>query len=222
MLRIPAFLIGYILGNFLFGYFYSKARRTDITHQGSGNPGSTNTLRVMGVGPGFMTLASDCLKVVLAYFVSMLIFSNIAGISGEFLKVLCTYAAFGAVIGHDFPVILKMKGGKGIASSMGFIIVVCPRMLIIALTIFIITVMISRYVSLGSIIAAISLAIQDIFFYKLGLLGFSSRYATEVFIIILILSCLAIFLHHANIGRLVHGNENKFSFHNAGKGKKNG
>lgn len=221
MLRIPAFLIGYLFGNFLFGYFYSRAKNTDITRLGSGNPGSTNTLRVMGVGPGFMTLASDCLKVVLAYFVCMLIFSR-AGIGGDFLKILCVYASFGAVIGHDFPVILKMKGGKGIASSLGFFIVVCPRMLFIALLVFLLTVLITRYVSLGSILAAASLFIQALVFYRLGITGLSGSYATEVLIMMLVLSSLAIALHHANIGRLVHGNENKFSFHNAGKGKKNG
>ncbi len=208
--RIISLLIGYAFGNILFGFFYGKLRHTDIRKQGSGNIGSTNTLRIMGVLPGFLSLFCDCMKVVLGAVVVSMVFK---GYSPENLALLRMYAACGTVLGHDFPVILKFKGGKGIAASLGFLAVVCPVFLPVAVTVFFMAVIFTRFVSLGSIMTAGVIFVQAIVFFCIGALPFSGEYAIEALIIIMFLCLLAIFLHHGNIDRLMHGRENKFSFH---------
>jgi glycerol-3-phosphate acyltransferase PlsY len=213
MFRLPAFMIGYLFGNILFGYLYGKAHDKDIRTLGSGNVGTTNTVRTLGVKPGVLTLLSDCLKVVLAYFVVGLIFENVGDFSASYIHLLQVWAAFGAVLGHDFPFVLKFKGGKGIASSLGFLFVVMPESIPVVILVFIITVFITRYVSLGSILAAATIIIETLVFYFLGLFIFKGKIGIEVLFIVLFLASLAIFLHRSNIKRLINHNENKFTFH---------
>ena len=108
---------------------------------------------------------------------------------------------------------MKFKGGKGIACTGGLLIGFCPLAVPISLGIFILVVAITRYVSLGSILGVISLEIQIIVFGQMGLLSVPEQYLTEVYIVFGFVAGLAIILHHANIGRLLKGTENKFSFH---------
>lgn len=210
--RLFSIFIGYLFGNFLFGYFYCRLKNIDIRTKGSGNVGATNTIRVMGIGPGIMTLISDCIKVLLASFTVHIIFTN-AGFNNQFVDLLSAYAAFGSVIGHDFPFILKGKGGKGIASSLMFTFIVLPLSLPLAVTIFILSVVIKGYVSLGSILAAIAIFIQSIIFYYYGLIFYKNTYIIEILFMISFLVVLAIYLHRKNIKRLLDGSENKFSLH---------
>lgn len=210
--RIASLLIGYGCGLVFCGYILGRIKHVNIREEGSGNIGTTNTLRLLGVGPGGITLLLDCLKAVFAALIVQLIFSA-AGVGPETLKILRMYAAFGAVMGHMFPVYFRFRGGKGIATGMGFLIVAEPRILVIALALFLIAVILTRYVSLGSILAAISLPVQAVIYYAFGLFRYGTPGNLEALILISIVGILAVVLHHANIGRLLHGTERKFSFH---------
>lgn len=121
--RIIALLIGYGFGLFQTGYLYGKSKGIDIRKQGSGNAGTTNSLRVLGWKAGIITFAGDLLKAVFAVLLVKLIFH---GTYGADTKVLELYAGFGTVLGHNFPCYLQFRGGKGIACTTGVILAVCP------------------------------------------------------------------------------------------------
>ena len=209
--RILAVLIGYCFGMILMGYLIGKAKNVDLTKVGSGNLGSTNTMRNLGVPAGLITLAWDCLKCVVAVFFVKLVF----GIFTEDTNIYMIYAGLGCVLGHDFPCYLHFKGGKGVASTLGFIIALFPAGIPVPAVVFIGLVALTRYVSLGSIIGELSFAIEIIVAACLGLLSdkYPGGQVKEVVIICCIVSALSIALHHTNIGRLLAGTENKFSFH---------
>ena len=119
MERLVCLLIGYIFGLFQTGYFYGKTQGVDIRKMGSGNAGSTNALRTMGIKAGMITLLGDCFKCVIA----VLVVRGIYGQShADILPLLSLYTGFGAVLGHNFPFYLKFKGGKGIAVTAGMIL----------------------------------------------------------------------------------------------------
>ena len=210
--RILAVIIGYCFGMILMGYLIGKSKNIDLTKVGSGNVGSTNTMRILGVPAGLITLAWDCFKCVVAVFFVWLIFSRFT----EDVNIFMVYAGLGCVLGHDFPCYMHFKGGKGVASTLGFIIALFfPLGLPIPACVFIAIVAITRYVSLGSIIGMISFAMEIIVAAALGLLSdkYPGGQIMEVVVICCFVSALSIGLHHANIGRLIAGNENKFSFH---------
>lgn len=207
--RIVALLIGYCFGLILMGYIIGKKKDVDLTKVGSGNVGTTNTLRNLGLSAALVTLLCDCFKCVVAVSVVWFSFNFFVDDPSIFM----VYAGLGTVLGHDFPVYMHFKGGKGIASTLGFIIALFPTAVPIPALIFIGIVALTRYVSLGSIIAVASFAIEIIVFAHFGFLNYPAEYYTEICIICSCVSIIAICLHHANIGRLIHGNENKFSFH---------
>lgn len=209
--RILAVIIGYLFGMILMGYLIGKSKNIDLTKVGSGNVGSTNTMRNLGVPAGLITLAWDCLKCVVAVFFVWLTFGRFV----ENVNIYMVYAGLGCVLGHDFPFYMHFKGGKGIASTLGFIIALFPLGVPIPAIIFIGIVAITRYVSLGSIIGVLSFAVEMIVASAVGLLDgkFTGSEKIEVIVICCAVSALGIALHHANIGRLLAGNENKFSFH---------
>lgn len=207
--RIIAVAIGYCFGLILMGYILGKMKNVDLTKEGSGNVGSTNTLRTLGVSAGLFTLLCDCLKCVVAVFVVWLIFGHFY----DDPSIFKVYAGLGVVLGHDFPIYMKFKGGKGIASTLGFIIALFPMCVAIPAIIFITTVALTRYVSLGSIIGVASFGVQILIFGNLGMLDFTGSELIEVQVICCLVTVIAIALHHANIGRLIKGNERKFSFH---------
>ncbi|MCI6782441.1 glycerol-3-phosphate 1-O-acyltransferase PlsY [Thermoguttaceae bacterium LCP21S3_D4] len=208
--RVISVGIGYLCGMFLSGFLYGKKENVDLRKVGSGNVGTTNTMRNLGVKAGILTLIGDVCKVFMAMVIVWLIFRNRYPDS---VKVLELYAGVGCILGHDFPAYMKFKGGKGIACTGGLLIGFCPLAVPISLGLFILVVAITRYVSLGSILGVISLEIQIIVFGQLGLLSVPEQYLTEVYIVFGFVAGLAIILHHANIGRLLKGTENKFSFH---------
>ena len=209
--RLISLLIGYAFGNVTFGFLIGKIKHIDIRKKGSGNIGTTNTLRILGPAAGAFTLLFDCLKAVIAAYLAMAIM-RAAGIPGEFLNAVKAWAAFGAVIGHIFPVLLHFKGGKGVATGLGFLIAVCPLSLFASLGSFILIVIITQYVSAGSIVAAVSLPTQAIIFRIIGVEPYKGRYGTEIMILTSLVGILALIRHHANINRLIHHCENKLSF----------
>lgn len=202
--------IGYIFGLFQTGYIYGKAHHIDIRQHGSGNAGTTNTLRTLGWKAGLVTFIGDLGKAMLAMLAAWLLFHEKYP---DGVKLLEMYAGFGAVLGHNFPFYLKFKGGKGIACTAGFILAFCPLMAPICLLLFIGAVAITRYVSLGSILVVISYFIQLVVFGQMGYLSVDSDLMLEVYIIGGLFSILALWRHKENIKRLLKGTENKLSFH---------
>ncbi|SEI38827.1 glycerol-3-phosphate acyltransferase PlsY [Lachnospiraceae bacterium A10] len=217
--RIISIIIGYFCGIFLSGFFYGKKNHVDITKQGSGNVGTTNTLRILGPKAGAITLLCDCFKAVLAGLIAYALFHNqVETFSQQCLLIL--YGAVGAVLGHDFPFYMHFKGGKGIACSFGMILIAFPKALPLLILIFVVTVWITRYVSLGSILCAIGFMVEVYLFSYLGWLPYQGRDLVEAEVIATLAAILAIWLHRSNIDRLLHHNENKFSLHSSKKGEK--
>lgn len=208
--RILALLIGYCFGLILFGYAYSKAKKQDITTMGSGNVGTTNTLRIYGWKAGLFTLIGDLSKPMLAMLVTWLIFKGSQ--TQEAVRLLQLYAGFGAILGHNFPFYKKFKGGKGIACTAGLVIAFFTIEVPIGFLILAGAVACTKYVSLGSILGVISIFIQTIVFGELGILDVTTNYKMEVYAIVAIIMVMAIVRHRENIRRLVSGTENKISF----------
>ena len=206
--RIIALAIGYVFGLFQTGYLYGKSQGIDIRNEGSGNAGTTNSLRVLGVKAGLITFLGDLLKAIFAVIAVYLIFRNA---DPGMRKILGLYAGFGAVLGHNFPFYLKFKGGKGIACTSGMILAVCPLAAPICLVLFIGSIALTRYVSLGSILVVTFYLIQVIVFGQMGYLGVDAAYLPEYYIVSACFTAMALWRHRANIGRLLSGTENKLS-----------
>ena len=187
--------IAYLLGNISGGMIFGKLLfNKDIRDYGSKNAGTTNALRVFGIKAGALTFIVDVLKSLLACFIGM----KLLGLSGILL------AGIFVVIGHNWPIFLNFKGGKGIASSFGFIMFLDYKIAIVAIIIFIIIVILTKYISLGSMLTTtLVLPISYIFF------GYRNIYVLLTF---LFLASLSIFRHNSNIIRLINGNENKINF----------
>lgn len=204
--RLVAVVIGYVFGLFQTGYLYGKTQGVDIRQHGSGNSGATNTLRTLGKKAGAIAFFGDLMKAILPVLLVKFLFQN--SFDGD-IKVLELYAGFGAVLGHNFPFYMKFKGGKGIASTGGVAIAVCPLTVPLCLGTFMVCVKKTRYVSLGSILMAILFFAQVVLFNAYGLLGVSQGAVLEFNILTFIFSALAIYRHRTNIVRLLNGTENK-------------
>jgi len=201
---ILAVVIGYLLGCFSTGLIAGKAfAKLDIRTKGSGNAGATNMLRTLGWVPSLVTVAGDIVKSVLACWIGEMLL----GCTGAYL------AGVASVIGHDWPVFFGFKGGKGVASSFGVLIMTCP---VIAASVFVLeiaTIAITKMVSVASIAAAVLNVIMSVFILK----------GEPVSLICsIVLSCLLVYCHRANIGRLIRGEENKLDFKKINKLKKDG
>lgn len=207
VVRIISLFIGYVFGLFQTGYLYGKSKGIDIRKEGSGNAGTTNSLRVLGWKAGLLTFLGDFFKVVFAVLLIKLIFS---GTYGSTVKVLELYAGFGTVLGHNFPFYLGFKGGKGIACTSAAIVSIVPMAAPICLVLFCLAVAITRYVSLGSIIVVCTYLIQIIVFGQLGYLHLDGTDRIEFYIVSTCFTAMALWKHRENIKRLLSGTENKF------------
>lgn len=210
LMRVISLLIGYCFGMITFGYIFGLIKHVDLRAEGSGNVGSTNTLRVLGNGFGFLTLFCDCMKVVVA---SLIVYFLYRGAVGTHIHLLMLYAGLGAVLGHNFPAIMQFKGGKGIACTLGILCVCFPQTFIPIAIIFIGTVFITRYVSVGSLIGVVSFAALSILVGQMGWSFFNRADLLEAYILLGVLVLLAFWQHRGNIQRLIKGEERKFSFH---------
>ena len=209
MERILCVLIGYICGLFQTSYLYGKVHGIDIRNYGSGNAGTTNALRTLGAKAGAITLLGDCFKCVVAVVIVHLIFGKS---HPEMIRLLGMYAAAGTILGHNFPFYLKFKGGKGIACTSGMILAVCPLAAPVCLILFIGSIAITRYVSLGSILVVTSYLVQVLIFGHMGYLHIDAAYLPEFYVVSACFTAMALWRHRSNIGRLLHGTENKFTF----------
>ena len=207
LLRIAVLIIGYFFGIFQTGYLYGKTQGIDIREHGSGNSGTTNTLRTLGFKAGLITFLGDFLKAVLAV---ALVHYAFAGIWEGSIKVLEMYAGFGCVLGHNFPFYLKFKGGKGIACTVGVACAVFPWAVPVCIVSFLIIVGITRYVSLGSIVMVILFLIQVILYNALGWITIEPSWMIVEFdLVAACFTVMAIWKHRSNIVRLAKGTENK-------------
>jgi len=205
MERLVCIAIGYVFGLFQTGYIYGKIKHIDIRDHGSGNAGTTNTLRTLGWKAGVITFLGDCLKCAAAIVLVRYIYSQ-----GEHPVALYgMYAGLGAVLGHNYPFYLKFRGGKGIASTGGIILATNPVMVIISLAIFGTIVGITKYVSLGSIVLMVSFVIQVIVYGQMGGFHIEGAPLYELYGIAVFLMVLAIVRHRQNIVRLINHTENK-------------
>ena len=133
MERLVCVIIGYVCGLLQTGYLYGKWKHIDIRQHGSGNAGTTNTLRTLGWKAGMITFLGDFLKCVVAVWIVHILYSQAYP---EELALLSMYAGMGAVLGHNYPFYLKFKGGKGIAATAGLIFATNPMMMLIAAIVF--------------------------------------------------------------------------------------
>ena len=205
MLRIWLLIIGYFIGNIETGYIFGKLNKMDIRNYGSGNAGATNTLRVLGAKAGLVVFLGDFCKSLIPCLVVRFIFRD--NISLSYVYML--YIGFGAVLGHNFPFYLGFKGGKGVASTAGIILALDIRIALVCLIIFIITVAITRYVSLGSIFVMIILIGMSHFLVRFSYGFGDGRSSMEFRLLTAAIGVLSIFMHRANIKRLLSGTENK-------------
>lgn len=186
--KIILVLVAYLLGNFSTSFFVGKIfANIDIREHGSGNAGSTNVLRTLGIKAAALTFLCDLLKGVLAIYVGR-------KFGGESMALMCGVAV---VIGHNWPVLLKFKGGKGIATTIGAVLMLKPLVAFICVSIGVGILFKYKYVSLASITAVSLLPVVI------------SIFGMNYFIFGLILAFLGVYRHHQNIKRLLAGTENK-------------
>lgn len=204
--RVVSLLIGYLLGIIQTAYIYGKMQGIDIREHGSGNAGTTNALRVLGKKAGLIVFAGDFLKCFVSIFIVKYIFRNSAP---NILPLIALYGATGCILGHNFPVHLNFRGGKGIACTAGMLAVFDVRIGIIVLLSFLVIVFITRYVSLGSIVAVTEFALFTILFGQMGFYQMEQSALIELYGVAVFLAAMAIYRHRANIVRLLNGTENK-------------
>lgn len=192
MLAYVSLLIGYLLGSVSFSYLAGKLLKgIDIRQHGSGNAGATNTLRVLGKGPGIAVLLLDALKGVAAVWVAALMSGGTPLI--EVLAGVCVIA------GHNWPVFFGFRGGKGIATTIGVMATLAFFPALYAGIIAIIVIALTRYVSLGSLLLTALLPLFIWIMHK----------PTEILVLSLVLFVFAWVRHRSNIVKLVKGKENK-------------
>ena len=205
--RIISILIGYLAGLFQTGVIYGKLTGNDLRKSGSGNTGTTNSIRVLGWKAGVIVCAGDLLKAVAAIIVVWIIYRG----HPDIVWIFMLYAGFGAILGHDFPFYLKFRGGKGIASMVGVICAWHPAMIPICAVCFFGAIIPTGFMSLGSLAMSLAFLVQTIVFGQIGLLhGIPDQNLPEVYILVALIVAIAFIQHRQNIVRLIHGEEHKF------------
>lgn len=198
MERLLCIGIGYCLGCLSPSYFLGKkVKGIDIRDYGSGNAGTTNTIRVLGEGMGAVTLLIDILKAVAAMAVCGLIF-------GFDAQTLMLWGGFGVIIGHNYPFYMQFRGGKGVASTIGVIVMLDWRLFLCGAVPGLLILFITRYVSLGSMIFTLVSFIAGIVFY------WGKPGGWEIILMLAVITALLFWRHRSNIRRLWQGTERKF------------
>ena len=204
--RIASLLIGYLFGICQTAYVVGKMNGIDIREHGSGNAGTTNALRVLGKKAGAIVFAGDFLKCFIAIHLVKIIFKSSGA---DILPLLGLYAATGCILGHNFPIQLNFRGGKGIACTAGLLAAFDIRIGLIALVTFLAIVIVTRYVSLGSMVIVTEFALFIIIFGQLGLYHMAQAPLIELYVLAAFLAGMAIYRHRANIVRLLNGTESR-------------
>lgn len=203
---ILAFLVamlGYLCGSVPTGYLAGRARGIDVRKQGSGNIGATNVLRVLGKRWGFAVFFLDALKGFIAVRAALLLVSRTPGAAG-YLEFYAILAAACGVLGHSFPVWLKFKGGKGVATSAGAIFGIMPVAAVAIFLVWLLVFQTTRYVSVASIVAALSLPVAVAVLVARGAHGLVLLYFS------LVMTAIVVWRHRTNLVRLRAGTEQRF------------
>jgi glycerol-3-phosphate acyltransferase PlsY len=192
----------YLLGAVPFGYLIGRARGVDVRTVGSRNIGATNVFRTVGKGPGILTFVCDMLKGFVAICGLPLLTRSLGLESGaQSLPIACGCAA---IAGHNWPVYLRFRGGKGVATTAGVLLGVGWGAMLIGLGVWLVTFVLSRYVSLASVAAAVAVPVAAWRLY--------AERGPLVPWTLTALGALVVWRHKGNIGRLLRGTENRFSF----------
>lgn len=185
-------VIGYLLGAIPFGLVIGKMVGADVRKEGSKNIGATNVSRVLGKKLGFFTLVCDCLKSIVPMVLAAFVLPD-----SESKELIVAFTGVMAVVGHMFPVYLKFRGGKGVATGLGMFLYLSPAAIGISLLVFVGSVALSGFVSVGSLLAS---GLIPLWLYLLG--------ASKITILAASLVALLIWgKHHENIARLIKGQE---------------
>lgn len=191
-------LVAYLAGATPFGYLAGKMRGVDLRQHGSGNIGATNAIRVLGKPIGISVLLLDVLKGLLPVLLAKSLTDS---------SLIQIGTAMGAILGHTYTFWLRFKGGKGVATTAGALLPILPWTILAALVAWVVTLLLTRYVSVSSIVAAITIpcaiAVQSLI---------QGRWDFIVLIFGFILCLLVIWKHRSNIVRLRQGNENRVQF----------
>lgn len=199
-----AILFGYILGSIPAGYLAGRMAGIDIRQSGSGNIGATNVVRVLGKRYGYAVFVFDFLKGLAAVLIARLV------AKGEIFdphleEIISVIAGVSCVLGHSFPIWLKFKGGKGVATSIGVLFGLMPSAAIIVLLVWMLTFELTRYVSVASIVAAVALplAVAVITYIR-------ETNGTVLLCFAVCLTGVIVFRHRSNLSRLMQGTEPRF------------
>ncbi len=202
-------ILAYAIGSVNFSVIISKKMAGfDVREKGSGNAGSTNVLRTVGKKAAAITLVCDILKGVVSVLIALLV-GKIAGDSAN-SAIVVEIAALAVVIGHTFPIFFGFRGGKGVATSLGVILIVNWKIGLICLVFALALMALTRMVSLGSISAAVLFAVLTIFIRDSYIGGINFDFSFIIFGILL--AALVIFNHRSNLKIIINGTENKLSF----------
>lgn len=206
MVRLVCLCIGYVCGLFETSYLYGKMNGIDIREHGSGNAGTTNMLRTLGLKAGLITFAGDVLKCFVAIGICYLLFGNS---HTDMIPLLKMYAGAGVILGHNYPFYLHFKGGKGIAATAGLVLSFDPVVSILGIITFFTTFFTTHFVSLGSLLVYLGLSIEIIVMGQMGRFQMSQPHLYELYALTIALAALAYWKHRENIKRLLSGTERK-------------
>jgi glycerol-3-phosphate acyltransferase PlsY len=197
-------VFAYLCGSIPFGYILVRLfLKTDVRQTGSGNIGATNVARTGAKGLAILTLFLDALKGFAAVSLSTIISVAIAGEPRDRITLIQSLAGLFAILGHLYPVWLKFKGGKGVATALGVFLAIAPMPVGIVLGLFALVVLIAHYISLGSILAAAAFPFLVYLIYR-------DHFPPAAYAMIAASSLLIIWKHRTNIQRLLAGTENRF------------
>ena len=188
-------IVGYLLGAISFAVIVARSRGVDILKYGIGNPGATNVTRALGSKFGNTVFALDALKGGIAAGWPILVFGGEAGLKLGIIGLIAS------ILGHSFSVFLKFKGGKGVATTMGGLVVIMPAVLLIGVAVWAAIFYSTRLVAIASMLFAVSLAVSAYVLYGVG----DSRFTLGS-----VLAVLIVVRHRSNIARMLQGKENSF------------
>lgn len=206
MIRVLCLLIGYVCGLFQTSYLYGKIKGIDIRNYGSGNAGTTNTLRVLGTKAGLIVFAGDVLKCILAVTAARILFAQN---HPDMAYLYLLYAGAGAILGHNFPFYLHFRGGKGIAATAGLILSFHPWFIPMGVILFFGAFLTTHYVSLGSLLVYAGFMIELVILGQKGVFGMEQPALLELYAVGAFLTAMAYWKHRENIKRLLSGTERR-------------
>ncbi len=207
IIYIVMLLIAYVIGSINFSVIFSKKfAGFDVREKGSGNAGSTNMLRSVGKGAAALTLICDILKGVVAISIAIILGNMFKDTNKELLVQI---AGIAVVIGHTFPIFFGFKGGKGVATSLGILLMSNWQIGLICLVFALILMILTRMVSLGSCAAAVLFPVLTLFINDNYTVLTEGKNGTTYFIYSLILAIIVLFNHRSNIKRILNGTENR-------------